>query len=336
MAGSSSLDMAVAVSSAGGLGSLACAPLNATDLQRLLNAARSETNKPLNANFFAHAVAEDDVERETAWLEGLATYYDELGVEAPKSLSNVAVRPFDTTRCEVVEEFAPQVVSFHFGLPAPALVARIKAAGCKIICSATIVKEALWLEARGCDAIIAQGIEAGGHRGMFLEREIASQLGTVSLVPQIADAVSVPVIAAGGIADSRGIAAAFALGASGVQIGTAYLSTREATVRPGYRNCLEKADAHTVLTNVISGRPTRILANRLTRELGPMSPHAPSFPRGFPAMGPLSEAAERSGSQDFSAYYSGQSAPLARRTTAFELTRDLAVESIKRMTPGST
>ncbi|SFB16264.1 nitronate monooxygenase [Poseidonocella pacifica] len=332
MAGSSGLDMAVAVSEAGGLGSLACAALDPAGLQSLLGAARNRTDKPLNVNFFAHCPPEDDPVREAAWMETLRPYYAELDLKAPTDLSAGSVQPFDEARCAVVEAVPPCVVSFHFGLPSPDLVKRVKAAGCKVISSATTVKEACWLVANGCDAVIAQGFEAGGHRGMFLSDTLGSQMGTVSLVPQVADAVDVPVIAAGGIGDARGIVAAMALGASAAQIGTAYLFTEEALVSPLYRQALEgAATGETVVSNVFSGRPTRVLANRLTAERGPMSKDAPSFPKGFAAIGPLKAASEDAGNRDFSAQYCGQSAALARRATAFSLTRDLATEALKRV-----
>ncbi len=327
MAGCSGLDMALAVSSAGGLGSLPCATLDAGRLRDLLSAARDATDKPLNVNFFAHAMPQDDTDRDANWLGRLSAYYDELGLDVPSSLSSGPVRPFDAARCAVVEEFAPSVVSFHFGLPEPDLVSRVKAAGCKIISSATTVTEARWLEAHGCDAVIAQGLEAGGHRGMFLTDDIGSQMGTLALVPQVADAVALPVIAAGGIGDARGILAAFALGASAVQMGTAYLFTEESTISPTYRRCLEgAAKSDTALCNVVSGRPTRVLANRMVLEHGPMSADAPAFPKGFSAIGPLQAAAERLDRPDFSAHYCGQSAALGRMTSAYSLTRDLTAE----------
>jgi nitronate monooxygenase len=331
MAGASSLDMALAVSAAGGLGSLACAPLDTRRLCDLLAATQEKTTKSINANFFAHALPEDGFERDAAWLDRLSPYYEEFGLDIPKALPAGPIQPFDAARCAVVEEFAPSVVSFHFGLPEPKLVTRVKSAGCKIISSATTVNEARWLAANGCDAIIAQGLEAGGHRGVFLTNSVASQMGTLVLVPQIADAVDLPIIAAGGIADARGILAAFALGASAVQIGTAYLFTEEATISPVYRRSLENAaNTDTTVSHVFSGRPTRVLANRIALELGPLSDEAPQFPAGFAAIEPLRSAAEEIGSRDFSAHYSGQGAALGRNTTAFALTRDLASEVLRR------
>jgi nitronate monooxygenase len=337
MAGASSTEMALAVSEAGGLGSLACATLDPESLRCVLTDARDRTDNPLNVNFFAHSMPKDDPKRDAAWLDKLSTYYAELGLEVPRTLSADAIQPFDAARCAVIEAFAPRVVSFHFGLPEPALVSRVKGAGCKVISSATTVSEARWLAANGCDAIIAQGFEAGGHRGMFLTDNLGSQMGTLALVPQIADAVDIPIIAAGGIGDARGIVAAFALGASAVQIGTAYLFTDEATISSVYRQSLEDAgNRETAVCNLISGRPTRVLANRMTDDLGLISKYAPAFPKGFSAIGPLRVAAEKRGKRDFSAHYCGQSAALGCRRTAFSLTRDLASDAMRYFDPQGT
>jgi nitronate monooxygenase len=234
--------------------------------------------------------------------------------------------------CDLVEEFAPEVVSFHFGLPEQSLLERVRATGAKIISSGTTVEEARWLEGQGCDAIIAQGYEAGGHRGMFLSQDITTQAGTMALVPQVVDAVKVPVIAAGGIADARGIAAAFALGASAVQIGTAYLFCPEAKVSQLHREALRRArDNDTILTNVFTGRPARGIVNRIAREAGPMSDLAPEFPLAACAIAPLRATAEQAGSGDFSPLWSGQAAALAREVPAGELTRELAAETLARL-----
>ena len=230
--------MAVAAAEAGGLGSFPCAGLTDDKVREGVAAIRSRTKRPINLNFFCHAEPEQDIAREAAWLERLAPYYAELGVEMPKPPLKATIYRFTEATCGVVEELRPEVVSFHFGLPGPELVQRVKQAGCKVICSATTRREALWLTERGVDAIIAQGAEAGGHRGMFLETDIATQIGTFALVQQIVAAVRVPVIAAGGIGDAKGIAAAFALGAAGVQIGTAYLCCPEATTSALHRQAL--------------------------------------------------------------------------------------------------
>jgi nitronate monooxygenase len=276
-------------------------------------------------NFFCHADPVPDPRREAAWRAALAPYYDELGVDASRVASGPGRRPFSAETADLLERYAPAVVSFHFGLPAPDLVARVKRRGSRVLSSATTVDEARWLESRGVDAIIAQGFEAGGHRGMFLSDDLSTQIGTFALVPQIVAAVGVPVIAAGGIADAAGVAAAIALGAAGVQVGTAYLLCPEATTSAVHRAALASdAAAHTALTNLYTGRPARGIVNRLMRELGPMSPSPPVFPLATSAIAPLRAAAEARGSGDFSPLWAGQNASGCRNVPAGELTRSLA------------
>ena len=327
MAGAQGAAMTVAVSNAGALGSLPCALLSPDQLRYELQAIRRQTDKPFNLNFFCHAPPAPDPEREAKWIAKLAPYRAELGVVEPTVRGDRA--PFDDAACALVEEFHPLVVSFHFGLPGMHLLERVKRAGARIISSATTAAEARWLEARGVDAIIAQGVEAGGHRGMFLETAIASQVGTFALLPQVVDAVRVPVIAAGGIANARGIVAALALGAAAVQIGTAYLLCTEATISPLYRTALKQAEGHdTVLTNVFTGRPARGIVNRAIRELGPISPDAPAFPNAANAMLPLRKKAEAAGSSDFTSLWSGQAPQFAREIPAAEFTGTLAREAL--------
>jgi nitronate monooxygenase len=295
---------------------------------------RRLTTKPINVNFFCHDPAKADAARESAWHERLSPYYRELGIDPATRPPRIDLAPFGEAACAVVEDVRPEVVSFHFGLPAPALIDRIKAAGCKVISSATTVEEACWLEEHGVDAVIAQGYEAGGHRGMFLDTDrngaVASQMGTLALVPQIADAVSVPVIAAGGIADGRGVAASFALGASGAQIGTAFLLCPEAGTSPLHHDALRHATgSETVVTNVFSGRPARALVNRLTAEIGPLSDAAPDFPLPMGELPPLRAAAERMGSVDFSPLWSGQGVALCAAMPAEMLMRMLVQETIE-------
>lgn len=330
MAGAQGSALAIAVSEAGGLGSLPCALLSAEQVRNEIQVIRQRTDRPFNLNFFCHEPPAADADREAKWVDRLASYRRELGVERltiPGGRS-----PFNEEACLLVEAFKPRVVSFHFGLPSKAMLDRAKATGAVVIASATTVAEAVWLEARGVDAVIAQGAEAGGHRGMFLSDGIASQPGTFALVPQVVDAVRVPVIAAGGIGDARGMVAALALGAAGVQIGTAYLLTPEATISPIYRAALKAArEDETVLTNVFTGRPARALVNRTVRELGPVSADAPAFPNAANALLPLRAKAEAAGSGDFSPLWSGQAPRFAREMPAVDLTIELARSALKRL-----
>ena len=332
MAGASGAEMAVAVSEAGGLGSLPCALLTVEKARAEIGVIRQRTSRPLNVNFFCHSTPEPDAGREQAWRSRLAPYRAELGADPSTDASGPDRAPFGHDMCDLLEEYEPEVASFHFGLPEPRLLDRVKALGCKVLGSATTVEEARWLADRGCDAVIAQGYEAGGHRGMFLTDAVESQPGTMALVPQVVDAIDVPVVAAGGIADGRGIAAAHALGASGVQIGTAYLLTSESTVSGLHRIALGSArDDGTALTNVFTGRPARGLVNRIVREIGPISPDAPAFPTAGGAMTPLRAAAEAAGSSEFSPLWSGQAASLSRSGGARELTRELAASALERL-----
>ncbi|WP_407152120.1 NAD(P)H-dependent flavin oxidoreductase [Bradyrhizobium sp. ORS 86] len=332
MAGVMDAELVIAVSQGGGLGSLPSAMLSADKAREQVNIIRQRVNAPVNMNFFCHKAVDADPAREAKWRQRLATYYGEYGLDpnAPVNAANRA--PFDDAFCAVVEELKPEVVSFHFGLPEPKLLRRVKATGAVVMSSATTVKEAIWLEENGADVVIAQGAEAGGHRGMFLTDNIAEQPGTFALVPQVVDAVKLPVIAAGGIADGRGIAAAFALGASGVQIGTAYLRCPESKVIPAARVALAQAsDESTVITNVMTGRPARGVANRVMREVGPISPDAPAFPHAATALGPLKVASEKQGKVEFTNLWAGQAVRMGRDMPAAELTRALAGAALTRM-----
>ncbi len=332
MAGAGGSELAIAVAEGGGLGSLPCALLSPAQAHGDLATFRQRTSRPVNLNFFCHQPPAADAERDAAWRNRLESYYLELGLDPHAPLPAATRMPFDAAMCDVVVEQKPEVVSFHFGLPAPDLLARVKETGAKILSTATTVEEARWLDDRGCDAIIAQGYEAGGHRGMFLTQDLSSQAGTFSLVPQVADAVKVPVIAAGGIADARGIAAAFALGASAVQIGTAYLFCPESTISPVHRRALQSAsEDRTALTNVFSGRPARAVVNRVMRETGPISGLAPPFPLAGAALAPLRRKSEGAGSEDFAQMWSGQSARLGRAMPASELTARLAAEALAKL-----
>ncbi|MFK7854871.1 MAG: NAD(P)H-dependent flavin oxidoreductase [Granulosicoccus sp.] len=328
MAGASGTAMAIAVSEQGALGSLPCAMLDTTTLDAQITAFRKSCSKPVNLNFFCHKAQTSDAGINAKWKQQLTQYYDELELDSSLDTPAASRKPFDEAMCCIVEEQKPDVVSFHFGLPDQQLLERVKRSGSVVISSATTVEEAIWLEASGCDAIIAQGYEAGGHRGMFLADNIQTQAGIMALLPQVVDAVNIPVIAAGAITDGRGIVAALALGAAGVQIGSAYLLTPESLISSLHRKALLDArDDNTALTNLFSGKPARGLVNRLMQELGPMSPYTPVFPTAGAALAPLKSVAEKTGSADFSSLWAGQSAALARQMSASELTRTLIRET---------
>ena len=327
MAGVQGSALAVAVCNAGGLGSLPCAMLSLDAMFNELAAIKAQTSKPFNVNFFCHAPAAPNAEREAAWRATLAPYYKEHGIDVGSIPVGPGRMPFSSEAADVLSEFKPAVVSFHFGLPSAALLARVKAWGAKILSSATTVDEGCWLEAHGVDAIIAQGLEAGGHRGIFLSDDLTSQVGTMALLPQMVRAVKLPVIAAGGIADARGVTAAMAFGAAGVQIGTAYLLCPEATTSAVHRAALKsEAARHTALTNLFTGRPARGIVNRIMKELGPINTAAPAFPLATAAIAPLRAKAERGGSGDFSPLWSGQNASGCKEIPAAQLTRELAAD----------
>lgn len=332
MAGVMDQDLAIAVAQGGGLASLPCAMISADKAREQVGILRQRISAPVNLNYFCHTPIDADPAREAGWRKRLTPYYQELGLDPAASIVAANRAPFDEAMCAVIEELKPEVVSFHFGLPPAAMVKRIKAAGAIVLASATIVKEAIWLEQHGADVIIAQGAEAGGHRGMFLTENIHEQPGTFALVPQVVDAVKVPVIAAGGIADGRGIAAAFALGASAVQIGSAYLRCPESRViAPARALFAQSGDDSTVITNVMTGRPARGVANRLMREVGPISPDAPAFPHAATALGPLKAAAEKLGKVDFTNVWAGQAIGMGTDMPAAELTRSLAKSALERL-----
>ena len=327
MAGVQGSALAIAVSNAGGLGSLPCAMLSADAMHKELTAIRAQTTKPFNVNFFCPAQPEPSIPREAVWRATLAPYFAEYGIDASAIPAGPARRPFDDEAAEALSAFRPAVVSFHFGLPSASLLARVRSWDARILSSATTVDEALWLEAHGVDAVIAQGLEAGGHRGIFLSQDLSTQLGTFALVPQIVQAVKIPVIAAGGIADAKGVAAAMALGAAGVQIGTAYLLCPEATTSAVHRAALKSDAARvTALTNLFTGRPARGIVNRIMRELGPISAAVPAFPLAASAIAPLRARAESADSGDFSPLWSGQNASGCKEMPAADLTRELVCD----------
>lgn len=324
MAGVQAGALAAAVSEAGALGSLPCAMLAPDAMRAELELIRARTPNPFNVNFFCHAQPQPDPARERRWRNLLAPYYGEFDIDVAKVPTGPGRLPFSAEAAEVLEAYRPAVVSFHFGLPPEELLARVKSWGAKVLASATTVEEARWLEARGVDAVIAQGVEAGGHRGMFIATDPAGQLGTFALLPQVVGAVKVPVIAAGGIADAEGVRAAMALGASGVQAGTAFLLCPEATTSAIHRAALRARPHETILTNLFTGRPARGIVNRVIRELGAINPAAPAFPLATAAIAPLRAKAEAAGSGDFSPLWSGQNATGCREWPAAEIVRSLA------------
>jgi nitronate monooxygenase len=333
MAGVMDAGLAIAVGQGGGVASLPCAMLSAEKAREQVKLVREHApGAPVNMNFFCHTAVDADPAREAGWRKRLASYYSEHGIDPAAPINAANRAPFDAAMCAVVEELKPDIVSFHFGLPDQALLRRVKATGAIVMSSATVVREAVWLEQNGADIIIAQGAEAGGHRGMFLTENLAQQVGNFALVPQVVDAVKLPVLAAGGIADGRGIAAAFALGASGVQIGSGYLRCPESTESGPARKALAEADDEsTVITNVMTGRLARGIANRVMREVGPISPDAPAFPHAATALAPLRGAAEKQAKVDFTNLWAGQAVRLARELPAAELTRKLAADAQARL-----
>ena len=325
MAGVQGSALAVAVSNAGGLGSLPCAALSLDAMRNELTLIREQTRQPFNVNFFCHQPKALDAEREALWKRTLAPYFHESGIDPNDIPPGPGRAPFSREAADVLEAFKPPVVSFHFGLPTPELMARVKSWGAKVLASATTVDEARWLEAHGADMVIAQGFEAGGHRGMFLTDDLNTQSGTFTLVPQIARAIRIPVIAAGAITDAKTVAAALMLGAVGVQVGTAYMLCPEASTSAVHREALKNRGSHlTAVTNVFTGRPARSIVNRLIRELGAINSAVPPFPFATSALAPLRLKAENSGRSDFSPLWAGQDRDGCKEISAARLTRELA------------
>ena len=321
MAGVQGSELAIAVSEAGGLGSLPCAMLTPEALVNALTQIVESTAKPYNVNFFCHTSPIPNPDIEQRWRASLKPYYDQLGLSSNDIAAGAGRRPFDADTLVLLNEFRPPVVSFHFGLPDDALVDQLRSWGTKILSSATTLEEALWLEERGVDAVIAQGLEAGGHRGMFLTEDLSTQSGLFALLPQCVDALSIPVIAAGGIANPTVVKAAMALGAAGVQVGTSYLLCPEATTSAVHRQALSSAEPHTALTYLFSGRPARGIVNRVMRELGPLGDAVPAFPLATAAIAPLRAAAEGQGSSDFSPLWAGQNRSGCQAIPAEDMTR---------------
>ncbi len=331
MAGADSVALAWSVSATGALGSLACALRSPEAIREAVRVFGKETDRPINLNFFCDTMETPHEAAVEKWKKLLSFHYERSGLDIEAVVETGLRQPFNEEMCDLVEELKPEIVSFHFGLPAVALVGRLKNLGVTILSSATSVGEAIWLEDHGCDAVIVQGLEAGGHRAMFLETDVTTQVGLFALLPRVADAVSIPLIAAGGIADARGIVAAFALGACGVQMGTAFLFCPEANVSPLHRLALEQvSDTGTAITNLFSGRPARGILNRYIRESGPMSEDALSFPYAATLVAPLRAAAEKANSLDYMQMWAGQAARPLRTMPAGQLAQKLAADALSR------
>jgi nitronate monooxygenase len=328
MAGAGGIDLCVAAIEGGALGSLPCGMLSPEQVREQVAEVRSRTDRPFALNFFCHRMPEgaDD----SAWRALLQPYCEEFGA-APGNGGAMRL-PFDSAMADVIEEVRPPVVSFHFGLPDEPPLARVKAAGAVVIGNATTVDEARWLEQRGADAIIAQGFEAGGHTGRFLGTDPAEALGLFALVPLVADAVSVPVIAAGAIGDGRGIAAALTLGASAVQLGTAYLHSPEARISDAHRGRLR--EGHTVFTNLMTGRLARGMRGRLIDEIGAVRTEAPPYPLASAGLASIRAAAEKRGEYGFGPMWAGQAGPLGQELPAAELTRKVAADALAILAGG--
>ena len=322
MAGAGGVELAVAAIEGGALGSLPCGMLSPGQVKEQVAELRSRTDRPFALNFFCHSMPDELDDR--AWRALLQPYYEEF--EAEPGNGGAMRLPFDSDMAGVLEQLRAPIISFHFGLPAEPLLARVKSAGSLVIGNATTLEEALWLQDRGVDAIIAQGIEAGGHTGRFLGSSPAEAFGLFALIPLVADRIAVPVIAAGGIGDGRGIAAALTLGAGAVQLGTAYLHAPEARISDIHRARL--CEGRTLFTNLMTGGLARGLRGRLVDELGPVRSEAPPYPLASAALAPLRKAAEKQGEYGFGPMWAGQAAPLGRSLPAAELTRRLAADAL--------
>ena len=325
MAGAQNHELAAAVCAAGGLGSIPAGMLDAQALEAELSAIEALTDRPYNVNFFCHETPTVDPAHTATWHQLLAPLFAEFGIDPATIPSGPTRQPFDAAMAAVLERHRPALVSFHFGLPSAELLKRARATGAKIASSATTLEEGLWLQEHGVDAVIAQGLEAGGHRGIFLNEDLTTQLGTFALLPQLVAALEVPVIAAGGIADAQGVEAAQVLGAAGVQLGTAYLLCPESGASALHRAALKSPRArHTALTTLFTGRPARGILNRIMRELGPVPEGVPAFPLAGNAISALRAKTEGLDLDHCTPLWAGQNASGCREISAAELTRELA------------
>ena len=326
MAGVTTPELTTAVSNTGALGSHGCALHSPTALEKDLASIRRGTNATYNINFFVHPEPEFDARASEGMRALLARPYAELGLDVPEA--QPPIPSFNQDHLDVLLNAPPTVISFHFGLPAQEIVDKLKGVGCRLLACATTVEEARVLEDRGAAAIIAQGYEAGGHRGTFISSYEAGNTGTLALVPMVVDAVTVPVIAAGGIVDGRGIAAALMLGASGVQLGTAFLTCPEAATTTVHRNALtQRKGLMTALTTAFSGRPARGIENQFMREMAGHEDTFPPFPIPNGLTSPLRQASAIANSPDFLPLWAGQAYPLIRTMPAANLVETLVAET---------
>ena len=326
MAGATTPEMAIAAANAGAIGSLGCAMQTPDAVRSDMTQVRRGTNRSINLNFFVHTPPCANSDRAKAAQDRLAGWYDRLDAgNMPDAVETHF--PFDTAMCEAVATLAPKAVSFHFGLPDSAMIKALKAEGIVILSSATSVAEAQYLEENGADAIIAQGFEAGGHSGWFLPRGTAEVAGTMALVPRIVDAVKLPVIATGGIADGRGIAAALMLGAAGVQVGTAFLATPESAASNTHKRSLLAASGDdTMISKAFSGRRARTIVNKYATEMDPVD-NWPDFPLMNTLTGPIRKASVNSDSPDAIALWSGQAVGLIRATSTADVVAQLVAQT---------
>lgn len=329
MAGVSTPAMAAAVAEAGGLGSLGVGAMTSAAAAGAIEAVRALTRRAFNVNVFCHRPARADAAREAAWLQQLGAEFERMGARPPVALQAI-YRSFieDVPMLQLLLASRPRVVSFHFGLPGADTLRALHDAGIVLLATATCLEEARIIVDAGIDAVIAQGYEAGGHRGVFDPQAADDALGTLSLTRCLVRALEVPVIAAGGIMDGAGVAAALRLGASAVQLGTAFVACDESAADAAYRAALfSDAARHTVMTRAISGRPARCLANRFTALGARIGPdQVPDYPRAYDAGKALNAAAKAAGETGYGAQWAGQGAPLARALSVQTLMRELIAD----------
>ena len=328
MAGVQDSSLAMAVSVAGGLGSLPAAMLDAQNLRRELQVLHT-SRLPYNVNFFCHTAPAHTPAAELKWQAALQPYYQQFGIDPSAIPASAGRRPFDEEMAEVLEEFSPKVVSFHFGLPSQPLLSRVKARGAFVLSSATTLNEAQWLVAHGADGVIAQGLEAGGHRGHFLDRDVSVQSNVLTLLQQLTPHIHVPIIAAGGIANADDVHAAMSAGAAAVQVGTSFLLCHEAKTSPLHRARLRDVDAPTALTNLFTGGLARGMFNRVMLEIGPENAAAPVFPMATQSMAPLRAKAEANQCDDFTPLWSGMNRSGCAACSAAEMVHRLAAGFVR-------